>query len=92
MFKWIKRKLLNWLLKNTWHSCAHDFECKMATTNQDKKNWAEYECKKCYVCATTQFNKQMIILVSPETNAPFIFEPWALNRKKTCFGITKIKA
>ena len=68
MIKKLESILLNWLLKDTWHLCNHDFECKMASVDG---KYQEYKCKKCNVTATNEFRERLIIMVDEETNSPY---------------------
>jgi hypothetical protein len=76
MFFWKKKKVLS--LKGTWHVCDHDFECQMV---DEKGDYAEFQCKKCKVFATTEFRGQMVILVNPEDNHPFVLPPWGIGKR-----------
>lgn len=75
--KKIRSILLKWLLKNTWHTCKHDFSCKMAG------RWTQgYVCKKCNVQALS-IRGEMLIYINIDNNAPLRFNPWGLNLKST---------
>ena len=78
----IRQIILKLILKNTWHICNHDWVCQMASIEGGN----EYLCSKCGVASKYNMG-YLMILVNAETNHPFKFSPWQLN-KKDCIGIS----
>ncbi len=78
LYNKILRMILRYMLQGTWHTCSHTFKCKAAS-----ERYQEYQCIKCNVCATNEYNDTLLILVNPKSNAPYKLEPWAISEEST---------
>jgi hypothetical protein len=85
----IKKLLLKWLLKETWHSCRHEWEIKAVKPHYlyrgSEIHITEkvYECKKCGVTGWESpcgLVKNIHIIIDPSDNHPY---------KDLCTGNTR---